>query len=778
MEEAAAASRTAIFDNSGLRKEDQVPKTRFKPQIDGFAFTNYWTYDQAETDKINQILASVIDGIILTIVPMVAPVPDPITLAITTAIVGPKIAGLIQGALPSDYGLCGGMAWTALDYFKAGWVVPRGAGYSDQPKRPDAGGTDAGAVLRNYFWQRLVDSDTEGGAAATALEWMAILFFVPKGAAILRNRSMAEWAKLKSHLDLGEPWPLVLIGTTSNPMHNHQVLATGYDDPGDGTGTLYLYDNVCPDSETVIKLDFRDGQAFATENAAAPKVYAFAVSKDQRLLANYQDSAGWHWGDLGFPLNTTVNTASPAAISYREANVERIYCFVRGADARLHVNFWDGAQWHWADQGVPPNSWVSELGIGACTYNQAGIQKIYCFTAGLNDSSLYVNYWDGTAWHWANQGVPPNTVVASTPSVITFEEGEIQRIYVFMIGLDGHLHVNFWDGAQWRWADEGTPPNTISVRYCTAVARTGADLQKIEVFMWASDDHLYDYAWDGATWQWIDIGPSPNGAGKQPSVIAHVNDFGIQATWVFFTAANGHLEVAYFDGSQWAWVDLGTPPNQTLSGPPAAVLYQEGGVTLAHVFAVCGISGRVFRCFWNGGKWIWEDQGTDPWNSLFSYYAPGVISYSDCGCASTQRGPLQGFFCGNYSFSLPPVAVGVSQGLSVTGTAPIHDGNRLQVSLAAHNYSYCASPRLSLYVAGRPLANPTEVQDAGGEANPASLAIGASRILTESTVLQGTLGTREFVAVCHLGVYDGVDVWRSLPAVEPNTNAAVSIQVS
>ena len=184
-----------------------MPKTLFKPQVDGFAFTNSWTYDQAEIDEINKILAGVIDGLILTIVPMVAPVPDPITLAITTAVVGPKIAGLIQGTQPADYGLCGGMAWTALDYFKAGWVVPRGAGYSDQPTRPDSGGSDAGAALRNYIWQRLLDSDIGGGAAGTTLEWMAILFFVPKGATVLRDRSKSEWAKLKSHIDAGEPWP-------------------------------------------------------------------------------------------------------------------------------------------------------------------------------------------------------------------------------------------------------------------------------------------------------------------------------------------------------------------------------------------------------------------------------------------------------------------------------------------------------------------------------------------------------------------------------------------
>ena len=101
---------------------------------------------------------------------------------------------------------------------------------------------------------------------------------------------------------------------------------------------------------------------------------------------------------------------------------------------------------------------------------------------------------------------------------------------------------------------------------------------------------------------------------------------------------------------------------------------------------------------------------------MLSYYVPGVTNYSDCGCASAGRGELQGFFCENYSFSRPPVAVGISQGLSAQASQPVHDGDTLQLSLTARNYSYCASPPLALYVAGRPLANPTEIQDVGGEA--------------------------------------------------------------
>jgi hypothetical protein len=32
-----------------------------------------------------------------------------------------------------------------------------------------------------------------------------------------------------------------------------------------------------------------------------------------------------------------------------------------------------------------------------------------------------------------------------------------QRPYAFVIGSDGQLWVNWWDGAAWHWADQGTP---------------------------------------------------------------------------------------------------------------------------------------------------------------------------------------------------------------------------------------------------------------------------------------------------------------------------------
>src|SRR5206468_3132476 len=119
------------------------------------------------------------------------------------------------------YGMCGGMAYAALDYYKAGQVLPRGTGPNDWPTRA----TPQGKILRDYIWQRLIDSLSMGGAASSTLAWMIIQHRVPTtwpfngGPAWLLARSKEQWIVLKKHLDAGEPWPIVLIGTTEDPSH-------------------------------------------------------------------------------------------------------------------------------------------------------------------------------------------------------------------------------------------------------------------------------------------------------------------------------------------------------------------------------------------------------------------------------------------------------------------------------------------------------------------------------------------------------------------------------
>jgi hypothetical protein len=222
----------------------KVTRLNFLADLDGFAFNNTWTYEQSEKDAIYSIFDGVVVAAVFGLIPLIP--PDPITIAVAIGILKSKI----DVQLKQPFGLCGGMAYAALDYYKAKLIIERG--FADS--HPDHT-TSEGGKLRDYIWKRLMDSMTSGGAAATTLGWMCLLHIFHRPD-ILFNKTKFEWERLKQYIDSGTPWPICLIGNTTSPMNNHQVLAHGYEDNGDGTGTLFIYDNNNPDKECTIKLNF------------------------------------------------------------------------------------------------------------------------------------------------------------------------------------------------------------------------------------------------------------------------------------------------------------------------------------------------------------------------------------------------------------------------------------------------------------------------------------------------------------------------------------------
>jgi hypothetical protein len=302
------------------------------------------------------------------------------------------------------------------------------------------------------------------------------------------------------------------------------------------------------------------------EGTQPQQIHTFYVfdggSGDGHLHVNHWNGSQWQWVDQGAPPSTSVWTL-PSAISYREdSHPQRIYAFIKGANDRLYVDFWDGSQWRWADQGVPPSGGIADL--SAITYREGTApQRIYAFVAGTN-GHLYVNFWDGSQWRWADQGEPPSASVSGI-AAITYREGtQPQRIYVFARGSNGHLYVNFWDGSQWRWADQGTPPSTSASGFPSAIAyKEGNQPQRIYAFIKGGNNHLYVNFWDGFQWRWADQGSAMHLVGL-PSAITY-ND-GVQRIYTFMKQDRilsqglaGDLFVNYWDGSQWQWANQGRP---------------------------------------------------------------------------------------------------------------------------------------------------------------------------------------------------------------------------
>jgi hypothetical protein len=144
-------------------------------------------------------------------------------------------------------GLCGGMAFTAADYFEARQTVP-----------PDTDPPAAGSPLYEFIVKRLFDSFNPPLGIGRYIELMepafpdvGIGFGLPGRASLMVND---EWPRIKARLDAGHPVPLGLIKVKSAQLQdvgkNHQVLAYGYDLHGTNL-TIWLYDPNYPNRDDV-----------------------------------------------------------------------------------------------------------------------------------------------------------------------------------------------------------------------------------------------------------------------------------------------------------------------------------------------------------------------------------------------------------------------------------------------------------------------------------------------------------------------------------------------
>ena len=111
-----------------------------------------------------------------------------------------------------------------------------------------------------------------------------------------------------------------------------------------------------------------------------------------------------------------------------------------------------------------------------------------------------MNRWDGANWNWADQGIPGGNAVPGAPSAITVMDTPLssQRPYAFVGGSDGHLWVNWWDGANWNWADQGIPGGNrkaLGEPSAITVMDTPISSQRPYAFGSASDGHLWVNWW-------------------------------------------------------------------------------------------------------------------------------------------------------------------------------------------------------------------------------------------------------------------------------------------
>lgn len=138
-------------------------------------------------------------------------------------------------------GLCGGMAYAALDYYHAGAPIPS----QTEPPAQDS-------ALGRYLLERQLASNT----ASLVLQ---VVRWTLRDAQHLQARMLAtELPALRARLQQGIPVVLVLIRAHSlrEVTHNHQVVAYGYDEDADSRHmSIQVYDPNWPRRSIALTLD-------------------------------------------------------------------------------------------------------------------------------------------------------------------------------------------------------------------------------------------------------------------------------------------------------------------------------------------------------------------------------------------------------------------------------------------------------------------------------------------------------------------------------------------
>jgi len=235
-----------------------MSRTAFNHERHGFAFVNAWEFDDAEREQLRESFARYLTwGAVLG-----AAVFGPAGILFVPLGIR-ALRKELERHLSPGYGLCGGMCFTALDFYhRPDLHIPRGWHRDDRPAPR--------TPLRRYTWKRQVESIVSDGARFMA--WLIALNHIPRfwpcrgGPAWLLARSKAEWQKLKTSVDAGNPVPIGLVRDAKNVYDNHQVLATGYEPVGDTQGTIYVYDPNCPDKESTIRFEFGEHKLCGTES--------------------------------------------------------------------------------------------------------------------------------------------------------------------------------------------------------------------------------------------------------------------------------------------------------------------------------------------------------------------------------------------------------------------------------------------------------------------------------------------------------------------------------
>ncbi|RSO07044.1 hypothetical protein DMH18_26815 [Streptomyces sp. WAC 06783] len=340
---------------------------------------------------------------------------------------------------------------------------------------------------------------------------------------------------------------------------------------------------------------------------AEARPYVFVRGLDSHLHLNWWNGKSWLWSDQGTPSgHSLIESVGAVSVQESKGGAERPYAFVIADDSQLYSNFFDGSTFLWHGHDAPGGHLVRE-GVGALAVQDAGAdkQRPYAYVIA-DDFRLWVNFSTGTKWEWADLGTPPGHTISRPIGVTTVRDSSTQgtRPYAFVITEDSKVWVNMWDGSAFGWGELGAPPGQL-VRKGAGVVTVKDDQTSPErpyAFVIGYDSQLYSIAWINAKWAWTPH-QAPSGRSVLDAVGAvTIADDATSSTrpYVFVTGDDSQMYVHAWISKKWSW--------EAHQGPGGPVIERPGAVTYARSGAGAGQRPYAFVITSNSSLWsnFWQ----------------------------------------------------------------------------------------------------------------------------------------------------------------------------
>ena len=122
------------------------------------------------------------------------------------------------------------------------------------------------ACLSTSRWSQEIKAQLErqGGIKVKAIHLEANL--PPCGLAWTEQLTHAQWDFVRKQIDAGNPWPITVLGYSTEPHRQKTLVAYGYQSVREGIGKLFVYDPGCPHSGQHIQINFHGRPLVLTES--------------------------------------------------------------------------------------------------------------------------------------------------------------------------------------------------------------------------------------------------------------------------------------------------------------------------------------------------------------------------------------------------------------------------------------------------------------------------------------------------------------------------------